>query len=81
MFRGMIKNTFKDIANLLKNQNVDEDIIRRWEEYGKEKIVPRLIRVRTFLRVSSISFYLISVSQSFSLCRTLMVQAFSCVKN
>jgi hypothetical protein len=37
----MIKNTSKDIANLLKNQNVDEDIIGRWEEYGRE--VPRKI--------------------------------------
>ena len=48
MFRGMIKSTSRDISNLLKNQNVDEDIIRRWEEYGKEKIIPRMIQVRLF---------------------------------
>ena len=45
MVRSMIMKTVDAVAKLLKNQKVDDDIIRRWEEYGRTKLVQRSVDV------------------------------------
>jgi thiamine kinase-like enzyme len=45
MLRGMFTNNFKSITVLLKNQNIDEDIIKRWEEYGNKRMFQRVVEL------------------------------------
>ena len=45
MLRGMVTNNFKSITALLKNQNIDEDIIKRWEVYGKRRLFQRVVEL------------------------------------
>jgi hypothetical protein len=45
MFRTMINDAVKEVSCLLKNQNIDGDVIARWENYGKTRMLRRTIEV------------------------------------